>query len=87
MNYNIELRHLKYFNALAEELHFRKAAEKLFITQPGLSRQIMLMEEERGIALFNRDKKKVTLTRAGEYFKEEVEYVLNHSRGVLIKIA
>ena len=86
MNYNIELRHLKYFNILAEELHFRKAAEKLFISQPGLSRQIKLMEEEMGIILLNRDKKKVTLTRAGEYFKEEVQYILNHLQHVIRQV-
>ncbi|NNF33014.1 MAG: LysR family transcriptional regulator [Saprospiraceae bacterium] len=83
MNYNIEIRHLRYFNALAEELHFRKAAERLYITQPGLSRQIMLMEEEMGVELFKRSKKHVSLTQAGEYFKEETEYILNHVQHVI----
>ena len=45
MSYQIELRHLKYFQVLAEELNFRKASEKLFIAQPGLSRQIKQLEE------------------------------------------
>ncbi|MGS2762743.1 LysR family transcriptional regulator [Sinomicrobium sp. M5D2P9] len=78
MNYQIELRHFIYFLAVAEELHFRKAAEKLFISQPGLSTQIRQMEEILGTQLFVRDKKKVRLTPAGEFLKKEVEFILNH---------
>lgn len=69
---------MNYFLAVAEELHFRKAAEKLFISQPGLSRQIRQLEELLGTPLLVRDKKKVSLTRAGEYLKGEVEFILNH---------
>ena len=78
MGYQLELRHFKYFLAVAEELHFRKAAEKLFISQPGLSRQIRQMEEILKTDLFIRDKRKVALTPAGEYLKSELEFVLNH---------
>lgn len=78
MNYQIELRHFSYFLAVAEELHFRKAAEKLFISQPGLSTQIKQMEQILGTPLFIRDKKKVSLTPAGQYLKGEVEFLLNH---------
>ncbi len=78
MNYQIELRHFVYFLAVAEELHFRKAAEKLYISQPGLSTQIRQMEGILQTQLFERDKKKVRLTPAGEFLKGEVEFVLNH---------
>jgi DNA-binding transcriptional LysR family regulator len=78
MGYQIELRHLKYFQVLAEELKFRKAAERLFISQPGLSRQIMQMEEIFNVSLFDRSKKKVELTAAGLYLKEEVDFIFNH---------
>ncbi len=78
MSNQLELRHLRYFLMVAEELHFRKAAEKLYISQPGLSRQIRQLEELLGTSLLDRNKKKVSLTRAGEYLKEEVEFLLNH---------
>lgn len=76
MNDRIELRHLRYFLKVAEELHFSKAAEKLFISQPGLSKQIAQLEEELGFKLLIRNKKQVKLTPTGKYMQKEVSKIL-----------
>ena len=74
----MEFRHLKYLLALGKELHFAKAAEKLFITQPALSKQIMQLEDELGTKLLNRTKRSVSLTPAGKYLMDEADYIINH---------
>ncbi|MEL7148112.1 MAG: LysR family transcriptional regulator, partial [Bacteroidota bacterium] len=74
----LELRHLRYFKTVAEELHYRKASEKLFISQPGLSRQIKQLEEVLSVQLFIRTKKSVALTAPGHYLKQEVDFIFNH---------
>ncbi len=75
MSNQVELRHLQSFLVLAEELHFRNAAEKLFISQPGLSKQIIQLENHLGVKLLERDRRNVRLTVSGVYLQKQIEYL------------
>jgi DNA-binding transcriptional LysR family regulator len=72
----MELRHLRYFVAVAEELHFRRAAERLHVAQPAVSEQVRKLEQELGVALLERTPRKVTLTDAGAAMLDESRRVL-----------
>src|SRR5580704_10970642 len=80
MNEKIELRHLRYFVAVSETLHFGKAAEKLGMAQPPLSQQIRDLERNLGYPLFDRTTRGVKPTRVGQFF-------LERARSTLAKVA
>lgn len=72
----MELRVLNYFVATAQELNMTRAAEKLLVSQPALSRQIADLEDELGVKLFNRQPRHLTLTPAGQYLYEQAKEIL-----------
>ena len=72
----MELRHLRYFAAVAETCHFGQAADQLHVAQPALSYAIRQLEDELNVTLFNRTTRQVSLTPAGEFLKLEVARIL-----------
>ena len=76
----LDLRLVEYFIAVADELHFGRAAERLHIAQPSLSQQIRRLEEIVGVALFERNSRRVHLTEAGEELLREGRELLSHAR-------
>lgn len=79
----MELRLLRYFVTLAEELHFARAAERLQITQPALSKQIAALEKELDVPLFTRTKRTVRLTAAGQVLLEQATRLLSQVNDII----
>lgn len=78
----MDIRQLTYFQAVAAELHFKKAAQKLFIAQPALSRQVKALEDELGVLLLARDQRNVSLTPAGTYLRDATAPLLSQFREI-----
>jgi DNA-binding transcriptional LysR family regulator len=83
----MDLQQIKNFLLLCETLSFRKAAEKINIVQPALSRQIQLLENEVGALLFNRNSRTVSLTSAGSFFRSESNRILLDLEKIMVKTA
>ncbi|MFI6871146.1 LysR family transcriptional regulator [Nocardia sp. NPDC050406] len=83
----VELRHLRYFLAVADELHFGRAAARLHIAQPALTQQIRRLETLLGTRLFDRTSRSVALTPAGAVLRERAQAILGHAARDLDEVA
>jgi DNA-binding transcriptional LysR family regulator len=83
---HVELRHLRYFVAVAEELNFSRAAERLHVAQPALSSQIRALEGQLGCELFARTTRKVELTTNGKLLLEDAYEILRRAEGAVAKL-
>src|ERR1041384_438101 len=83
---NVELRQLRYFVAVAETGNISRAAQKLFLTQPALSRQIKVLENEIGQCLLERQAHSIRLTPVGEALLREARELLQHADAMLERV-
>jgi DNA-binding transcriptional LysR family regulator len=83
---SMELRHLRYFIAAAEAGHFHRAAEKLNVTQPALSRQIQALEKELAVRLFERLPRGVRLSEAGRTFLDDAKRIIDETDQVAARM-
>lgn len=72
----MDIKTLRYFLTVAQEKNITRAAEKLFLAQPPLSRQMKLLEQELGVTLFIRGKRQIRLTEEGYYLKQQAEEII-----------
>lgn len=83
----MDIKHLRYATTLAQELNFARAAEKLHLSQPALSRAIQTLEEQLGFLLFDRNKRNVATTKAGDAFLEQAKGILFQMRTLELNMA